>query len=128
VSVREKCLLQICVVVGGGVPVVAGLLGVTFGTSSVADGIVGVSMDSHFRYLSGLLLAIGLGFWSTVPGIETKTARFRMLTGLVVVGGLGRAASLLAVGLPTHGMLAALVMELGVTPLLCLWQTRASAR
>jgi hypothetical protein len=35
-----------------------------------------ISSDSHLRYLSGLLLGIGLCFWSTVPRIEAKTARF----------------------------------------------------
>ena len=123
----EKRLLQVCVVIGGAVPVGAGLWGVLFGSSNIAGGALGVSMDSHFRYLSGLLLAIGLGFWSTVPGIETRTARFRLLTALVIVGGLGRVVSILVVGLPSYGMLAALVMELGVTPLLCLWQARVSA-
>jgi hypothetical protein len=124
---QEKRLLQACVIIGGAVPVSAGLWSVLFGSSSIAGDALGVSMDSHFRYLSGLLLAIGLGFWSTVPGIETKTARFRLLTALVVVGGLGRVVSLFVVGVPTHGMLAALAMELGVTPLLCMWQARISA-
>lgn len=124
---QEKRLLQACVIIGGAVPVSAGLWSVLFGSSSIAGDALGVSMDSHFRYLSGLLLAIGLGFWSTVPGIETRTARFRLLTTLVVVGGLGRLVSLFVVGVPTHGMLAALAMELGVTPLLCLWQARINA-
>jgi Domain of unknown function (DUF4345) len=123
---QEKRLLQICVVIGGAVPVSAGLWSVLFGSSSIAGDGLGVSMDSHFRYLSGLLLAIGLGFWSTVPRIETRTARFRLLTALVIVGGLGRVVSLLVVGAPSYGMLAALVMELGVTPLLCLWQARVT--
>ena len=126
VSSVEKRMLQACVVLGGVVPVGAGLWSVLYGPSGLGGGAVGVSLDSHFRYLSGLLLAIGLGFWSTVPGIEGKTARFRLLTALVVVGGLGRAFGLLAVGAPSRGMLAALAMELGVTPLLCLWQARVS--
>jgi len=87
---KEKWFLQICVIAGGLVPVSAGLWGVLFGPAMISGNRIDAAMDSHFRYLSGLLLATGLGFWSTVPDIETKTARFRVLTGLVVVGGLGR--------------------------------------
>jgi hypothetical protein len=124
----EKKLLQFCVFAGGLVPVGAGLWGVIFGPSMMNGDPIDVSLDSYFRYLSGLLLAVGLGFWSTVPAIETKSARFRMLTGLVVIGGLGRVVSLLVVGVPTGISLAALAMELGVTPTLCLWQARVSSR
>lgn len=128
VSSGEKRLLQICVALGGVVPVSAGLWSVVFGPSGIGGDAVSAALDSHFRYLSGLLLAIGLGFWSAVPDIEEKTARFRLLTAVVVVGGLSRAFGLFAMGVPSRGMLAALAMELGVTPLLCLWQARVSAR
>jgi hypothetical protein len=46
--------------------------------------------DHHERYLSGLLLAVGFAFWSTLSDIEHKTGQFRLLTGLVVIGGLCR--------------------------------------
>ncbi|MEZ0170256.1 hypothetical protein [Microvirga sp. TS319] len=39
-----------------------------------------ISAESHFRFLSDLLLGIGLCFWSTLPPIEDKTRRFRLLT------------------------------------------------
>jgi hypothetical protein len=83
-------------------------------------------LDSHFRYLSGLLLAVGLGFLSTIPRIETHGGRFRLLTGIVVMGGIGRLLSLLAIGLPSSTMLAALAMELAVTPGLAVWQHRVA--
>ena len=119
--------LQTIVAVGGLIPVAAGLAGIFIGPAMVAA-TASVPLDSHFRYLSGLLLAIGLGFWSCVPGIERRSARFRLLTGLVFVGGLGRAVSLEAVGLPDLPMLLSLVMELGVTPALCLWQALDARR
>jgi hypothetical protein len=50
----------------------------------------GGGLASHERYLSGLLLAIGLAFWTTLSDIEGKTARFRLLTALVVIGGISR--------------------------------------
>jgi len=79
---------------------------------------------SQERYLFGLLLGIGLTFWSTVPAIETRTTTFRLLTVIVVVGGLCR---LLGVALGdglSGAVVGPLVLELAVTPLLCLWQAR----
>lgn len=81
-----------------------------------------LSLDSHFRYLSGLLLGIGLGYWTTIPAIENKGGRFRMLTMIVFIGGLGRLWSLLAIGIPDKPMLFGLTMELVVTPLFAFWQ------
>ncbi|HEV2673445.1 MAG TPA: DUF4345 domain-containing protein [Aliidongia sp.] len=119
--------LQTAVAVGGLVPVGAGLAGILLGPAMVAA-TASVPLDSHYRYLSGLLLAIGLGFWSCIPGIERRSGRFRLLTGLVFIGGLGRAVSLETVGLPDLSMLFGLVMELAITPALCLWQTLDSRK
>lgn len=85
-------------------------------------------LDSHFRYLSGIFFVLGLAFASCVPGIETKTARFRLLGAMVVAGGLARLWSAVEYGLPSEGHRFALVMELGAVPLLMLWQTRVARR
>lgn len=124
---RERKLLQQVVGLAAVLPVAAGLYGVLFG-QALTDETVSVSGDSHFRYLSGLLLAVGLCFWSTVPGIEEKTGRFRLLTLLVVLGGLARLLGLMITGIPSLFMLGGLFMELVVTPILCLWQTRVANR
>jgi hypothetical protein len=122
--------LQVAIAVAGCVPVGAGLAGILVGPAFAglgAHGILssaGVSLDSHFRYLSGLLLAIGLLFWSAIPTIERRGMLVRSLTLMVVIGGLGRALSLLELGPPDDGMRFGLAMELIVTPLVCLWQRR----
>src|ERR687894_2168713 len=114
---RERRYLQWTVFVLALVPVSAGLFGVLFGPALTGDQ-VSVSADSHFRYLSGLLLGIGLLFWSTTPGIEEKTGRFRLLALLVVIGGLARLIGLLLTGIPSLYMLSSLALELVVTPVL----------
>jgi len=124
---RERKLLQQTVAVAAIVPAAAGLYGVLFGQALTGDA-VSISAESHFRFLSGLLLGIGLCFWSTVPSIEAKTNRFRLLTLLIVIGGLGRLAGQLFTGLPSLFMIGGLAMELVVTPALCLWQTRVANR
>lgn len=120
----ERLWLQACVALGGCVPVGAGLAGVALGPRMAAAVAAPVALDSHFRYLSGLLLAIGIAFWSTIPGIERKAAMFRLLTAVVVVGGLGRLVSLIREGPPDAPMWFGLAMELFVTPALAIWQAR----
>jgi hypothetical protein len=124
---RERRLLQQAVGLGAVIPFAAGLYGVLFGPALTGD-VMSVSANSHFRYLSGLLCAIGLCFWSTIPRIEEQTGRFRLLTLIVFIGGLSRLLGLMLTGVPSLTMLGGLAMELVVTPLLCLWQTRVANR
>ena len=120
--------LRLVVAIAGIVPVAAGLDGMLRGAAMLGGTpAADLSLDSHLRYLSGLLLAIGLGFWSTIPRIEQRTGRVRLLTALVVLGGLGRLYGIVAEGLPPAPMLFGLAMELVVTPLLCWWQGRVAA-
>lgn len=123
----ERQALQRVVAVAGIVPVAAGLYGVLFGMNGLAGGVTDVSLDSQYRYLSGLLAGIGILFWTCVPDIEGKALLFRFLTLVVALGGLGRLLGLYLTGLPSVTMLGALAMELVVTPLLCLWQARIAA-
>jgi hypothetical protein len=125
---KYKKLLQCAVALGALVPLSAGGAGVLLGQGMLeGEGASSLSADSHYRYLSGLLLAIGIAFLTTLPNIERKTDRFQLLTGLVFIGGLARLYALLLVGVPDKAMLFGLVMELLVTPLLALFQ-RAVAR
>lgn len=114
----ERRVLQIAVAVGGLAPVAGGFQGLMAGLQMPGD-----FTDSHFRYMSGLLLGVGAAFWSTIPDIEHKGQLFRTLTLVVVVGGVARLGAALAVG---GGPLvsAALGLELVAAPLLCLWRER----
>ena len=110
-------------------PIVAGLMGVLLGPAMVDhDTALSVSMDSHYRYLSGLLMGIGFAFWTMIPGIERKTNRFQLLTAIVFLGGLARLYSFTRVGVPDEKMLFGLTMELVITPLLAFWQSRVAGK
>lgn len=85
-------------------------------------------LDSHFRYLSGIFFALGVAFATCVPAIERKGSRFRLLGTMVVAGGLSRALSWALIGPPSAGHRFGLAMELGVVPLLMLWQWRVARR
>ena len=126
----ERGLLQAAIVIGSVVPLGAGLAGAVEG-AAMLRGVgppVQPDLDSHMRYLSGLLLGIGILFLVCVPRIEARGMLFRALGAAVVTGGLARAASLWTVGVPGLEHQLALAMELGATPLLVLWQARIERR
>jgi hypothetical protein len=125
--------LQIAIAVFGLVPVAAGCAGALLGPAMLGPAALGDATgaafaDSHFRYLSGLLLAVGLLFWSAVPGIERRSGRVRLLTAIVVLGGLARLAGVLMTRQWSPPIAFALAMELGVTPGICLWQSLIAGR
>ena len=130
---KERRLLQLAVVVACTIPLSAGVMGVVQGPAMIrhiSQGGVATSADlqSHFRYLSGLLFGLGLVFAATVPSIERRSELFLGLCGVVVAGGLARLLSAFAAGLPTIAHQLALFMELVAVPLLLLWQRRISRR
>ena len=121
----ERRLLQLAVAIACLVPLSVGGWSVLHGPYFLGHAAeIPTDLDSHFRYLSGIFLAIGLAFSTCIPEIERKGARFRLLGLLIVGGGLARLVSLAAVGVPSTGHLFGLAMELGVVPLLVLWQLR----
>jgi hypothetical protein len=120
----SRRFLQIAVAIAGLVPVSAGALGALH--PELLDLAGPPRALTHAAYLSGLLLGLGLCFWSLIPSIERQERAFGLLTAVVVAGGLARAltaARLAAWGL---SVFLPLVMELGVTPALWLWQRRVS--
>ena len=125
---NETRLLRIAVAAACLVPITAGSAGVVLGPPMLGIDTASVAADSHYRYLSGLLLGIGVLFLTTVPRIETSTVRFRLLAIIVIVGGLARLFGALLNRNADAASLFALGMELGVTPALLLWQARVAAR
>ncbi len=120
--------LQAAVGVLACIPVTVGLMGVVQGPGEVMPGEDWpVNLDSHYRFLSGIFLGIGLAFWWCVPAIERRTATFRMLCLLIFTGGLGRGVSLVLAGPPVTEHLIGLGFELVLVPMLAWWQGRVAA-
>ena len=120
---RERQFLQIAVAFAGLVPVTAGALGAIRPELLIGGPAPALA---HGAYLSGLLLGLGLAFWSLVPAIERQGAVFGLLTALVLLGGLARTLAAIRLGAWNLAVTLPLVMELGVTPALYLWQRRVS--
>lgn len=109
------------------VPLAAGAAGMASGFGFLGEVGMGAAADSHARYLSGLLFGIGLGALWCTAALPDRAPIFNALCGVVIVGGLARAAGLVLAGLPPWPHLAALGMELGVVPLLLLACRRLQA-
>ncbi len=124
---RERTLLQLAVAVLCLLPLSAGTIGVVRGAAWLHP-LPATDLDSHFRYLSGLFLVMGMGFVSCIPRIERKTARMRLLALMVVGGGMARLWSLSAMGIPSAGHVIGLCAELIGVPLIVAWQTRVAHR
>lgn len=107
------------------VPIAAGLAGIIIGPQMLHGvGSASADLESHFHYLSGLLLGIGLAFVACVADLERCASTYRFLSGIVIVGGLGRLVGALQHGSPTGANRLAFVMELIVVPILLLWLGR----
>lgn len=125
--ISGKKALQAIVAILAATPVLVGLEGILSGPEFLhAEAPWPVDLDSHFRFLSGFFLATGIAWYSCIPGIETKTERFRLLAACTFIGGLARLVSLLAVGEPSRGHLAGLCIELLAVPGLVWWQRRVA--
>ena len=124
----ERRLLQAVVALACIVPLTAGTLGVVRGVAFIKGAPALPDLDSHFRYLSGIFLTLGLAFASCIPAIERTGPRFRLLGAMVIAGGLARLLSWIIIGPPGPGHRFGLAMELGVVPLLMLWQARVERK
>lgn len=124
---KEKRALQAVVAVCSLIPIAAGAGGILLGPAFLGNSVVdSPDLDGHFRYLSGLLMGIGVAYALAVPGIERRRKRFILLGGIVVLGGFGRLVSVLKTGAPPPIMIGALAMELLVVPVITLWQMHIS--
>ena len=86
----ERKLLQIAFAFAGLVLAGFGLAGVFFGANFM-DLTGNVVMDSYIRFLKGMLLAIGLIYWSSIPDIERQGERTSLITFILVLE-IGRAS------------------------------------
>jgi len=119
-AARSAVMLPNLIRLGALVPILAGAAGAITGAGFLGEA-AGPATGSHLRYLSGLLLGLGLlAIWCAAD-LRHRGTVFGALCLVVVLGGLARAGGLVAEGVPPLPHLLALAMELGVTPALGLW-------
>ena len=93
----ERKLLQIAVAFAGLVGVGFGLAGVVFGTA-FTDIFDDGAIDSSVRFFKGMLLAIGLIYWSCIPDIERRGERMSLVTFILVCGAASRLMAVIGHG------------------------------
>ena len=121
----ERRLFRVGVLIASLVPILAGAAGALQGAAMI-KGVdsAGPDLDSHFRYLSGLLLGVGIGFVFCTFDLQRRSPLFNALGVIVIAGGLARLLGVALGGLPAAAHLFALLMELLVVPGLLLWLRR----
>jgi hypothetical protein len=107
------------------VPLLAGAGGALGGAGFLGEA-AGPATESHLRYLSGLLLGLGLVALWCAADLPRRRPVFLALSAMVALGGLARAGGAMVEGWPPWPHALALVMELGVVPILAFraWATR----
>ena len=123
----ERKLLQAAVAMAGLVGVILGLTGVLFGTMHT-DLSGDVVLDGYVRFGKGVLLALGLVYWSCIPQIERHGERISLVTLILVCGTLSRLLLVAGHGVPTLGIVSNLVAGLIGVPLVWLWQRHVADR
>lgn len=114
--------LAVAICIAALVPILAGAGGAVLGVRLLGEG-GGAATDSHLRYLSGMLLGLGLLAVWCAADLPRRGQAFQALCAVVMLGGLARLAGL-AVAVPPWPHLLALAMELGVVPALWVWCRR----
>jgi Domain of unknown function (DUF4345) len=121
----ERKLLQIALALAGLLTGGFGLAGMFFG-ASFTEFSGDVVMDSYIRFLKGMLLAIGLIYWSSIPQIERHSERISLVTFILVLGAVARLMAVIGHGVATIGIMVGLAGALIAAPLLWVWQRRVA--
>ena len=123
----NKHALQITMAVLGAIPVITGIL-TMFGMSdplyASAHLTQNALLDSNLRFFGGTWLGLGLAVWWLIPSIEKRGSLFRTLWGMIFLGGIGRALSIIFAGLPPAPFIGFTLLELIGAPLIIIWQYR----
>ena len=119
--------LQIAMVLLAAIPVLTGIIAM-FGLSDPLYASAGIPsnamLDSNLRFFGGIWLGLGLSLYLLIPNIEKQTLLFRVLWGMIFLGGIGRLASMLFLALPPLPFIGFTVLEIVGAPFFIWWQAR----
>ena len=123
----SKRNLQIATALLGIIPVLTGIISM-FGVSDPIYASAGIPpnalLDSNLRFFAGVWLGLGLALYWIIPNIEKQTLLFRVLWGMIFLGGVGRLASMLFLALPPLPFVGFTILEIVGAPFFIWWQAR----
>jgi hypothetical protein len=121
--------LQIATALLAAIPVVTGIISM-FGLSDPLYASAGIPanvvLDSNLRFFGGVWLGLGLSLYLLIPNVEKQTLLFRVLWGMIFLGGIGRLASMFFLALPPLPFIGFTVLEIIGAPFFVWWQARLS--
>jgi len=113
----------------GIIPVATGLLGMmgVHDPVYVAAGVPRiVLLDTNLRFFSGVWVGVGLALWWLIPTIERQTVLFRVLWGMIFIGGIGRLLSIIMLEWPPVPFVGFTAIEIVGAPLFIWWQSHVA--
>jgi hypothetical protein len=123
----SKLPLQITTAILGAIPALSGIAGL-FGLSDpiyVSAGLpANALLDSNLRFFNGMWLGLGLALYWLIPTIEKQTVLFRVLWGMIFLGGIGRLISMLFLSWPPVPFIGFTALEIIGAPIFIAWQAR----
>lgn len=123
----NKRALQVTTAVLGAIPVLTGIV-TMFGLDDPIYASAGLPanalLDSNLRFFGGVWLGLGLAIYWLIPNIEKHTVLFRVLWGMIFLGGVGRLLSMLFLAWPPVPFVAFTVLEIVGAPVFIVWQAR----
>jgi Domain of unknown function (DUF4345) len=125
----NKFNLQIVMGLLGIIPVATGLLGMmgVHDPVYVAAGVPPiVLLDTNLRFYSGVWIGLGLALWWLIPRIEKQTVLFRVLWGMIFIGGIGRLLSMIMLEWPPVPFVGFTAIEIVGAPLFIWWQSHVA--
>jgi hypothetical protein len=118
--------LQLTLAILSIIPMIVGTIGIVRGTSRwLPANLITPEFDSHYRYIAGYYISLGILTLWMIPKIEKHRSLFRILCGSIFLGGIGRVVSILQVGAPGPMAIFFTAFEL-CFPLFLFWQAKLS--
>lgn len=120
----SRKLLQTFLVILGLVPTITGVLTMMgihdplFANLNLPHSAL---LDSDLRFLGGVWLGLGLTVLATVRSLEKHFVLYRILWGMIFLGGVGRLISMFIIGLPPVPFIAFTVLEIAGAPIFVYW-------
>jgi hypothetical protein len=82
-------------------------------------------LNSQIRFWGAIWFGFGVVLWVVARDLHGNALWFRLLCGVLLISGIGRAVSMLQFGLPSPPLIGATVIELVGIPLLLWWHSNA---
>ncbi len=123
----SRKIFRVFLVILGFVPTVTGILSMMgIHDPLFADLNLPASalLDSELRFLGGVWLGLGITVLATVNSFEKHFALYRILWGMIFLGGVGRLISMFIIGLPPVPFVGFTALEIIGAPIFVYWHSQ----